>query len=82
MHAAGTTIDGPWDEVMKAIGQCHTLVHNMGVVRIQSDIRIGTRRVLTVLVEGSVSEHGTAELTGALIIGRTRHNPIGIRLLL
>jgi len=43
MHSAGTTIEGPWDEVMKIIGQCHTLVHNMGVVRIQSDIRIGTR---------------------------------------
>lgn len=43
MHSAGTTIDGTWDEVMKVIGQCHTLIHGMGVVRIQSDIRVGTR---------------------------------------
>lgn len=43
MHSAGTTIDGTWDEVMRVIGQCHTLVHSMGAVRIQSDIRVGTR---------------------------------------
>ncbi|KAF8425290.1 YkoF-like protein, partial [Tirmania nivea] len=43
MHSAGTTIDGTWDEVMRVIGQFHTLVHGMGVVRIQSDIRVGTR---------------------------------------
>lgn len=28
---------------MRVIGQCHSLVHANGVVRIQSDIRIGTR---------------------------------------
>lgn len=28
---------------MRLIGQAHTLVHQNGVVRIQSDIRIGTR---------------------------------------
>ena len=43
MHAAGTTIDGSWEEVMKVIGYCHSLVHGMGVVRVQSDIRVGTR---------------------------------------
>ncbi|KAF8433163.1 UPF0045 protein ECM15-like protein [Terfezia claveryi] len=43
MHSAGTTIEGTWDEVMKAIGQCHTLLHGTGIVRIQSDIRVGTR---------------------------------------
>ncbi len=31
---------------MKIIGQAHTLVHQNGVVRIQSDIRAGTRYVL------------------------------------
>ncbi|KAF8470761.1 YkoF-like protein [Kalaharituber pfeilii] len=43
MHSAGTTIDGSWDEVMTIIGKFHTLIHDMGVVRIQSDIRVGTR---------------------------------------
>lgn len=35
--------EGPWDEVMKVIGQCHSLLHSNGVVRIQSDIRVGSR---------------------------------------
>jgi uncharacterized protein YqgV (UPF0045/DUF77 family) len=28
---------------MRVIGQCHALLHQNGVVRIQSDVRIGTR---------------------------------------
>ena len=28
---------------MKVIGQCHAMLHSNGVVRIQSDIRVGTR---------------------------------------
>ena len=36
-------IEGPWDAVTKLIGQAHTLVHQNGVVRVQTDIRIGTR---------------------------------------
>ncbi|TVY80550.1 UPF0045 protein ECM15, partial [Lachnellula suecica] len=43
MHSAGTTVEGSWDAVMKLIGQAHSLVHQNGVVRIQSDIRVGTR---------------------------------------
>lgn len=35
--------EGSWDEVMRVIGQCHAMLHQNGVVRIQSDIRIGTR---------------------------------------
>lgn len=43
MHSAGTTLEGSWDECMKVIGQCHALLHARGVVRIQSDIRVGSR---------------------------------------
>ncbi|CAD6444906.1 39f59672-1e8d-42d3-8cb3-b1dffb363836 [Sclerotinia trifoliorum] len=43
MHSAGTTVEGSWDEVMRVIGQAHTLVHQNGVVRVQTDIRAGTR---------------------------------------
>ena len=43
MHSAGTTLEGSWDNCMRVIGQCHSLVHSNGLVRIQSDIRIGTR---------------------------------------
>ncbi|CCF58844.1 hypothetical protein KAFR_0F02470 [Kazachstania africana CBS 2517] len=43
LHSAGTTIEGPWDEVMSLIGEIHEYAHANGYVRIQSDIRIGTR---------------------------------------
>ena len=43
MHSAGTTLEGSWDEVMRAIGQAHALVHRQGALRIQTDIRVGSR---------------------------------------
>lgn len=43
MHSAGTTLEGPWSQVMEIIGQCHSLLHSNGVARIQSDIRVGSR---------------------------------------
>lgn len=35
--------EGSWDEVMRVIGQCHAMLHQNGIVRIQSDIRVGSR---------------------------------------
>lgn len=43
LHAYGTNIEGEWDEVMKAIRQCHERIHDMGAPRISTTIRIGTR---------------------------------------
>lgn len=43
MSAGGTSIDGPWDDVMRIIGQAHSLLHGSGVARIQTDIRVGSR---------------------------------------
>ncbi|KAJ5216334.1 uncharacterized protein N7498_002741 [Penicillium cinerascens] len=43
MHSAGTTLEGPWDRVHQVIGQAHTLLHQQGIVRIQTDIRVGSR---------------------------------------
>ncbi|KAK8123502.1 YkoF-like protein [Apiospora kogelbergensis] len=43
MHSAGTTVEGSWDEVMKVIGQAHSLVHSLGVLRVQSSMRVGSR---------------------------------------
>ncbi|KAK4988533.1 UPF0045 protein M15 [Elasticomyces elasticus] len=43
MHSAGTTVEGSWDDVMRVIGQCHSMLHANGIVRIQSDIRVGSR---------------------------------------
>ncbi|KAI9749146.1 MAG: hypothetical protein M1815_002729 [Lichina confinis] len=44
----GSTVDfpaaeGPWDDVMRLIGQAHTLLHKKGIVRVQTDVRVGTR---------------------------------------
>jgi hypothetical protein len=35
--------EGTWDAVMRLIGQAHTLVHQNGILRVQTDIRAGTR---------------------------------------
>lgn len=35
--------EGSWDECMRIIGQCHSLLHANGTVRIQTDIRVGSR---------------------------------------
>lgn len=43
MHSAGTTVEGSWDEVMKVIGQAHSVVHQVGPQRIQTSMRVGTR---------------------------------------
>ncbi|MBA3973842.1 MAG: hypothetical protein C0504_06445 [Candidatus Solibacter sp.] len=43
LHAYGTNIEGEWDDVMAAIKRCHETLHGMGVARISTNIRIGTR---------------------------------------
>lgn len=42
------SIEGSWEDVMRLIGQAHTMLHRKGVVRIQTDIRVGSRYVLTI----------------------------------
>ena len=43
LHAYGTNIEGEWDAVFAAIKRCHETVHAMGVPRISTNIRVGTR---------------------------------------
>ena len=43
LHAYGTNIEGEWDEVFAAIKRCHEVLHAMGVPRITSSLRFGTR---------------------------------------
>lgn len=43
LHAYGTGIQGEWDEVFAAIRACHERLHETGVVRISSTIKVGTR---------------------------------------
>jgi uncharacterized protein (TIGR00106 family) len=43
LHAYGTNLEGEWDDVVAAIKECHQALHAMGVPRISSSIRLGTR---------------------------------------
>jgi uncharacterized protein (TIGR00106 family) len=43
LHGYGTNVEGEWDEVMQAVKECHEVLHKMGVPRISSTLRVGTR---------------------------------------
>ena len=43
LHAYGTNIEGEWDDVMQAVKACHEKLHEMGVPRISTTIKLGTR---------------------------------------
>jgi uncharacterized protein (TIGR00106 family) len=43
LHANGTNLEGEWEQVMQAIKACHEKLHAMGVPRISTVIKIGTR---------------------------------------
>lgn len=43
MHPYGTVVEGEWEHVMATLKQCHERVHAMGVARISTSIRLGTR---------------------------------------
>jgi len=43
LHANGTNLEGEWDQVMQAIKTCHEKLHALGVPRISTEIKIGTR---------------------------------------
>jgi uncharacterized protein (TIGR00106 family) len=43
LHAYGTNIEGEWDTVFAVVKKCHETLHDMGVPRITSSIKVGTR---------------------------------------
>lgn len=43
LHANGTNVEGPWDQVFAAIKRCHEVVHEMGAPRISTTLKVGTR---------------------------------------
>lgn len=43
LHAYGTNIEGPWDKVLAAVKECHQKLHESGVPRISTSLKIGTR---------------------------------------
>jgi uncharacterized protein (TIGR00106 family) len=50
-----TKIEGSWADVTRVIGQAHSLLHDQGIVRIQTDIRIGSRTDKAQTMEDKVS---------------------------
>jgi uncharacterized protein (TIGR00106 family) len=54
LHAYGTNIEGDWDEVMAAVKECHRVLHGMGVPRISSSIRLGTRTDRDQTMDGKI----------------------------
>jgi len=43
LHANGTNVEGEWEDVFSAIRRCHETLHGMGVPRLHTDIKLGTR---------------------------------------
>ena len=43
LHANGTNVEGEWDVVMAALKTCHERLHQMGVPRVATNLRLGTR---------------------------------------
>jgi uncharacterized protein (TIGR00106 family) len=43
LHAYGTNVEGEWEQVFEAIRKCHELLHAMGVPRISTSIKVGSR---------------------------------------
>ncbi len=43
LHANGTNVEGEWDEVINVIKRCHQALHEMGVPRLSTSIKVNTR---------------------------------------
>lgn len=43
VHAYGTNIEGEWDAVVAAVKRCHQVLHEAGVPRISTALKLGTR---------------------------------------
>ena len=44
LHANGTNLEGEWEQVFGAIQECHNALHAMGVPRLHTEIKLGTRK--------------------------------------
>lgn len=43
VHAYGTNIEGEWEAVVAAVKRCHQVLHEAGVPRISTVLKLGTR---------------------------------------
>ena len=54
LNPFGTCVEGDWDAVMQAVQRCHEAVHAMGVARIFSSLKIGTRTDRVQTLQGKI----------------------------
>jgi uncharacterized protein (TIGR00106 family) len=43
LHAYGTNVEGEWDRVFGALKACHERLHALGVPRITTTVKVGSR---------------------------------------
>lgn len=43
LHGYGTIVEGEWETVFSAIQGCHEALHELGVPRISTTLKLGTR---------------------------------------
>eukprot|EP01134_Creolimax_fragrantissima_P001063 CFRG1063T1 len=55
LHGFGTNIEGEFDIIMAAIKRVHLKLHESGVVRISTTVRIGTRTDKKTTIEGKIN---------------------------
>ena len=51
----GTAIEGEWDDVFNVIKKCHDKLHNIGVNRIHTSVKIGSRIDRSQTIEDKIS---------------------------
>jgi len=54
LHAYGTNIEGPWNQVFAAIKECHEALHREGVPRISTSLKVGTRTDKSQSIAGKI----------------------------
>jgi len=55
LHSHGTNVQGDWDAVLEALRMCHETLHEMGVPRISTAIKIGTRTDKTETLQSRIA---------------------------
>jgi uncharacterized protein (TIGR00106 family) len=55
LHAYGTNVEGEWDNVVGALKRCHETLHEMGVPRLFTTVKLGTRIDRTATMEQKVN---------------------------
>ena len=55
LHANGTNVEGDWEVVFTALKRCHETLHEMGVPRVSTNLRLGTRVDRTQSMEDKIN---------------------------